>query len=679
MFYFTSHNPIAYNIGYAANKYPGYKYTYIPSSYSSKPKSLAHVLSKVNRGNAVSLNALEDKSYSDKIEVLNTIMGFEVVRRGVHKGPNSFARILAGVLVDDSLGMSEYVKKTGKYATQLRKTLSKSGMEIYKQSLYDMTNDEIRERLLDENEFFDPLLYKAGAEDYFNIDIYIIRAEVISNNTIYSLVQPRHAQSYCDYSKRRKCIVIILNYGVSANMLKYPHCELLVPNTQKASIRSGIYSVKVSKRLHAIMQRCNKSLSFSGGSLFSSQSMNSNMIYVLDRLTERGAAITSQYIDTYGKTRGFTIKDGDVHGTILCHPCAPINVPHSNIILRTPISWIVNLCGNDPYTMSPLGVYCTDRETGENLYVRTDKNMSLDLDVDIAWDPFGELDEQVLNTNNIDRRMAEHNKLSRVLKSVFKWLYEVWSATQPHIIGSSLLFMRETITYMDPAASEDAYYNISNISIKLPEVTNISDALKYLTEQGVFIIKSSNAKIVLHSKKYKESIEYILKRYESVLYTSSGPSKHIKDYYISPYDFAKKPNTVILLGDTNPLASDQSYTKHSFQTYLDPMDLAKGSQILYATSDILYILQPTIFGNVKAAYNTSLAWLITGTNTPDADEEQVDITKEYVVYGVQLGNVLPIKHVHAISTSDTESDEDINGFVEILEYMPGKYAAMLRI
>lgn len=123
-------------------------------------------------------------------------------------------------------------------AKKIREKMAQLPLDIYKQELYDMSDSEIIESILDPNTFIDPYLYYRGLEVLFSIQIFVFSSEkgrkTPSSNAenllaIPTLEIPRCKYMHIRHRNSNPIICLYKNYGNSTqNLMDSPTCELII-------------------------------------------------------------------------------------------------------------------------------------------------------------------------------------------------------------------------------------------------------------------------------------------------------------------------------------------------------------------------------------------------------------------------------------------------------------------
>lgn len=133
----------------------------------------------------------------------------------------------------------------------VKNAMSKLPPDIYRQELYDMSDAQIIESILDPETFMDPYLYYRGLEVLFNIQIFTFTSDIYRKNPISrdedilpiaTLEVPRCKYTHIRYDNGNDIVCIYKNYGSQDKRNKIPACELIASSLGN----SKVYNKKVN-------------------------------------------------------------------------------------------------------------------------------------------------------------------------------------------------------------------------------------------------------------------------------------------------------------------------------------------------------------------------------------------------------------------------------------------------
>lgn len=683
MFWYTSISPDAPFVGLAINtEDTNPLYPYVPASFVSASGSRATGGSGKETG--VSLKALRvHGKEGDAPESLDIILGMKVKRSYTPAGPNSFvhAVMMAVMTGQDEEGTPvnpESLLKAGAGITEVRSSMSRLRMEVYKQQFYDVPLEEIARKLLDPKQYMDPLLYGAGLEHLFDVDIYVIKPVTDKNVSTHWLEMPRYREFYCRSSRARQCVILYNNPGIKSDMLLHPHCEIVKHD------RTGValFSPGVSKRMLSIMESSNNFMhSLYGGNLYLSNCMRSSLYLVLG---SSGGTPVSQVIDSCGKARVVTVRVPATNQSerfsvsLFCFPAAPLNVRTSTLIYPCNAEWFERFCDAPPIGRSNIGLWGSHRASGEVLYVRTTKAPNLSIPF-INQDPLmSEQGQSDPVRGSFVSASAARDRMAVVIREHLKWYFEIYSLYHGKIDVSA--FVEECLGFVSPEQHEDLYYTqIQLVTDVLPRVNSVADVLEHIE---AFVPQIEENKVLLHSEKYYRCMVYTLGKHSNTfsLRASLADRRHIKGFYTSLYDFKKHSNTLLIAG-RSPVAqhTEGKTIGHNNRVITELRSTLLGSvdPLIYdSAGGVKYLVQATQVANAGAAYTVCEAWHVKGKNPGYFSLTSTEMPIATVVYLLEDNELKPSAYL--LEGESVDALRDGEPFYEMI-FSEKKYFALMRL
>lgn len=226
----------------------------------------------------------------------------------------------------------------------IRNRMAMLSPDVYRQELYDMTDEEIIQSIIDPETFIDPYLYYRGLEIIFGVQIVTFTSSVNRKHPlseeendlpIASLEIPRckftHIR-HLDNPEEQGCrsiVCIYKNHGSSSNPTEIPACELIVcVDKQERPFAKRIEPIFVDfhRNVGSLIKRSCHPIEWErtpgvkiGDSLYDDpySTIDWNK-YVFEGLGN----ILGQEIDIYGKTTSLIFKDW----TLIIPPAQPIAI-----------------------------------------------------------------------------------------------------------------------------------------------------------------------------------------------------------------------------------------------------------------------------------------------------------------------------------------------------------------
>lgn len=453
----------------------------------------------------------------------------EFLRKGTVKSSSSFIECVLEALYKET----RFLKKEGEIeVSRIRKTL-KARKRLAKwdylavglQELYDKSIKEIREELLDTDNYISPKKYKSILEEYYNCNIMIFSAENEGE-----LLIPNFSQSYLlkEYRKDRPFIFILENKGTFAEKVLYPQCEIIshISNDGNANYTFSIDDpiVKYMTRMYAL--------------LVESYKLGKRIPVYSIRIPDEYIPI-SQYVDSFGKTRIIRCKKGNSFIDFTVEPIPPLVLKLKDSKVEYPIRKLEN------DILSIAVAQYRNRESEEILQLELNLgNVSSRVAVDIKDLKIEDLPVKYTTLRDIDTEssLKVYNYKKKISKYLLEYLLKAFAEyttdtenPENDIPG----FLKEKIIIGNNIENEIDKI-ISNDDIVFP-TTFIED---------FFLLR--NGKVIVPNRDYLERAIFVLRtslknNKENVL--SYKNRVNFRGIYNDVSDFKKYSNQIIIKGD----------------------------------------------------------------------------------------------------------------------------------
>lgn len=358
--------------------------------------------------------------------------------------------------------------------SELSNFIKNSG--LCKQECYNLTLDEISVNILT-NGYFDPSYYIRVVEEFYNVNIILFtRNSKNEENKNGNYMLPRHDESkgyVFPYYKSRETVLIYEHTG--GIYTKYKSCELIVRH-DKSNITTMLFKPD-DEIIKKVYKQWIQTFSIYEGD-----------VQILPIIPPGVENITSQYIDSYGKTRGLYYKNTNTF--IYCMPMAPLNLP---ITGKTDV---VN-------TTSFIARYNLENLKAKNGF------------------QFYEMDS---STNVYSTESFIYNK-----------------RTSTHLIEYALYLYS---TYLQTLKNENLPTS-KLVSQFIKKYTSIKKGavykINYLVEQNTFPIEIESKELV-HKLEYMIRVNLLNRRKDILNYYTLN---HLMNYYNTIYDFTLHPEQYV--------------------------------------------------------------------------------------------------------------------------------------
>ena len=507
----------------------------------------------------------------------NTAEKYEFNRIGVVRSVNSLIHCVMIALQDIEDDATNYRNLNNniereEFCKTIRKKMISNfpDLNIYKQELYDISSEEIRYKLEDDNEFLDPALYYRGLEELYDINIFVFSPENDGNKEP-SIEIPRHKFTHIRPDKSEKDTIIIFKHnGGESEDLKYPQCELIFnsgklkdvvveneditdkkgrgrPKKEEKQKESQVASDKseyffngiMTNILYTSLERFSKNYVFSFGLGKNSDSKDKIQIRLnpyssifYKNILSNPIEIISQFIDGYGKTRVINIKIAQYKVSLFVPPTQPFNVLSSTIddIYNSTVDVVTTIFG-EPKKITKDGLWYSIIDYEYGLFIPCITSSTITIP-----------ESPMLLKNIIQKPKDEINKY-RNIKKYYNWFENlvIWGLRSNGILN--LKDLNKIDRYIKIVDNID--YNVGPIIIdrRLPKNQNFS----YLNTWWPNYFTKDN-KVKMTTTLYEKMFKYLKYYYTLTDGLSLAPAKYLENLYEYEEDFLKYFNSRLIIG-----------------------------------------------------------------------------------------------------------------------------------
>ena len=546
-----------------------------------------------------------------------------------------------------------------------------------KQELYDFSIDEIKSILSNPDIFLDPALYYRYLEELYNLNIYVFTTAKNNENNFALLETPRHKLFHTRIYRPRATIVIFKYWDDDFNKLANPQCELILTyDSKNKQIINKFFDFEMSEILHDVILKTKVTLTWSidpNNLQITARKNLYDSINSFDILTKQQNYkynVVGQYIDGYGKARGFVILYKDQEVSIIVPPTQPEKLPiYTSIKNGVGYDIIFYLLGNDPSFVSINangmvdGLWYKILDLEEGIYIPIkDANRTIFKDV-----PTGSINPLFMDNKNVVKRLKYMTKINKIILQIMTWLFLKSKLDFNQFVEEYVLINRFEVT------DSSIFYNISKVPSKFPLTNTFEESLRYVG----YILPSlvSGGKIILYSKKYAEGVLYYLKEYiKSHNIKEEVIPKDIKSIFQEESDFKQFNNTVIFVNEPDMRTWLTSKTHLGIKTSnvhkkIEFTDNSGTDPFIYQDqNNRFFIIQNVLNSDFKRSVQVAYTWYTKLINLGYSADQYNDTIPSNIIYGITAGNIpQPIKD---------NRNGDTN-FILLLNYGENRFAAML--
>lgn len=454
--------------------------------------------------------------------------GYMYVRKGVYNNKSTFLDcVMEGMYEEtDILRFADKDEREGRLYQIRDELATKARAASCRQEMYDFTIEKILEAIRDNDLYFDPKLFTALLEEYFNCNIYVFNRTGIRTG---QLALPRHLQAYYKTKRRAKCVFIYEHWGSTSDHAQYPRCELIVRwrigggGEDDVSYYSTYHS-KVAEGIRRVYNRMRKSYA-----------LNLEIPETIFPIKNPKIKLTEQGIDSYGKCRMLRFKYKGQTGTLLTSPIQPLVLPEVRNWVATKINQdlVLDLAAvlNIPITGQSVLQDVVKELYGKLGNVR----VSIPVEDGIPMEGVPILDLGVSYPENEISVVDNYNKYKKLARYITEYMYWLFSKYlhDRNIKEIDLEVMKKFVKNKIKIAPDFEYGHVGKTFTMRSGVM----------EGGKLVIKSDEA-----LKRLVYTLRVFIRRYRQKL-LNYHTRQVIENYYVDITDFDHHHFQVILQGD----------------------------------------------------------------------------------------------------------------------------------
>ncbi len=558
-------------------------------------------------------------------------------RLGIPKRNNSILHAVAYAVNDAHYMELETEDEKDAYVIRLRRRMAEFSPLLYKQELYDRTDDEIIEILLDVDSFLDPFLVYRGLEElYGGINLFVFsKGRDRRVSTELSMEIPRH-QMFCVRPPRStRTILVLKHYGTESNNLLHPHCELIVATVGDRGLITNFGS-EMREALFDMFNRSMKTFTWTdyNGHIVPQYNLynKSDLTRILFFNGQLGLIPIDQWLDGFGKMRAMTVETvAKRRMTWIFPPAQPLNLPiMSSIRPIDPqiLDKILGLHNADGVEMkgSSVGGYWFPLNTiPQSLFVFTQKHAVTRPELKRKANPLEPLIYGYLTD--------KYQKLQRDANLYLQLLYWLLSIARKKGVHWGEFYERHfSKVYLNIES-----YDLDELPRQLPKVETVEAGLRHIEFWASTMVR--NGLIQLLSSRHASLTRYMLGTFEGAISPTATIPGFLTNYYVYHSNFKAIPHNILLLGDEMKhwmLNYVSEANRSQIRTVLKFEYKNEEAPFLYRSpQEKVYLVQNVEGGSKKRALQVCNTWITARYNpgyTATAYEEELN--GGYIVYGI---------------------------------------------
>lgn len=465
------------------------EYPYLPCCYGTNQKDIygskyrnyyyGDELKKSTQTSITSSDKFVDKDRLGTLPInINNLLEFvqdgEYYRKGVDSSKNSFIHCVLKALEQE-----ENIER-------LRDSLVDNAVTC-RQELYDLSVNDIKSKIRDSEEYFDPNLFVRLIEDKFKVKIFIFNRS--------GLTLPRHLKTYLKFKKEEEnCILIYEHIGSTSDNAKYPRCELIVKGERELFKREV-----VCNGIETFLNTINKTYS-----------LNREIKDI--SFDYKNLGIVSQWIDIYGKTKRLNVIHLGKIVTIITTPIQPLNVVE----------------------IKDRHIYSLDRDSIDSFIKDKGVRDSVVRDNELVG-YIGNIEIKVnVGNQEIDSVLSSHNRTKKLARYITEYLFWLYSK---YIFENDKSINKESMSdFVDEGVIIDPDFEYRDVDKTLSMTSS-------LMKDGKLVVKSEET---LKRLMYVLRLESVRRSFGLINYHIKT---ELEKYYVDITDFDHYPFQIIFEGD----------------------------------------------------------------------------------------------------------------------------------
>lgn len=504
---------------------------------------------------------------------------WEFVHYGVPDTPNSLLHCICEAIDDQKYDGSE------EYVIKLRRLIARETHPgLLKQEMYDYSDEAILNLLNDTNRYLDPSLFYRALEEYFHINLYVFNTyRDAYRKDLSGIVVPRNRNFHVRPNRMstRATVLILTHYGPASHKRDYPHTELLVDFNDDKKAVVKLFGIETTRNVYDGFTAFTNNISWlphlntpvlisqPPPKLYPHDNIYGKLDYA-QVLLGTGTLI-SQYIDSIGKARAFTIRYGKLNISYVTLPAQPENVPVTTSLARPSARDVLRTLENrlnTPFSRSVNAQGLTDGiwyqmfEIREGIYIPIQPTTELPSAYKHLRIGSGNPIKNIAS-NNVTLRYMNMNRTLHIIYDLVEWLFELLRREMPNayrpenftqneqsedpsnttVITDALI--RRTFTIGKYTGDSAKYYDFTKLSRQLPDAENVEEALEYLSILPHF----EKRKFPMYNMEFAVKIRAHLAMYEKRTYGEAPFIRgFVENYFTTSSDFKQVKGNVVLMG-----------------------------------------------------------------------------------------------------------------------------------
>lgn len=532
------------------------------------------------------------------------------------------------------------------FAHRIREDLmNRVHISCSKQELFDVTDEEIKNQLMNHEVYLDPLLFYRLVEEYFNINIYIIGTDM-------RVSRPRFKLFHSHTLRNKRPTILLFRHGDEnqCDLITdyYPSGSQGIPGP--AAIK--LFGSKMTNLVHQLLIEENEVITWEIEN--GSEIVARSHLYSRVDFRELFQSANSMYIDPYGKMRILHATIRDTPFSIFGIPSQPENLPVKKHLHRPSIPVVKSVFGEPTsYSLNENGLvdglWYRIGDLPNGIYIP-----SSFVSPDPSW-TVGPINPVFIEGRDTLREVDDFRKLSNILNQYIMYFFDVYrnyryqtekgSTVEDKLLNNEPIvdsFFRDYVIAVNESNPFERY-RVKSYPRLLSDQPNLESAMaNYIGSMAGFIESRPRMKIVMYNAEFMNKIRVYLGKYFHNTENLVMKIDRKINVYHDVLDFNSQENVEIFMSENEYVfwykSQNNRISRNSIDSKLTITRAKEFSTEPYLFRDrsqgINYLVQNTNSG-IRSSIQVARFWrdkrINLGYNPPMTDPDSMTDVIEYYI------------------------------------------------
>jgi hypothetical protein len=177
------------------------------------------------------------------VDLFRTVTPTPIVRRGVHRGMNSFLEcVLYAIDFEGFRAQSD--RDQQQIVEKERGALARLPLQLAKQECWGLELLDIQNYLLNDELYLNPRLFLRLVEYAYRVRLVLFQR---TQDNVVDFMQPKSSNGYIRYRTKDEIVILYEHYGSESNMSMEPQCEIIEFTTSQSA-----YEAMYDEYVHSV-------------------------------------------------------------------------------------------------------------------------------------------------------------------------------------------------------------------------------------------------------------------------------------------------------------------------------------------------------------------------------------------------------------------------------------------